>query len=390
MTVAEALVQILVKEGITDAFGIPGAGVNPIYKYLDKAPISHYCMRHEEACTHGADAYYRASHKIALAISTAGPGATNFVTGLYTAYIDSIPLIAITGQANTWQLGMDPFQCVDIVNICKSVTKKAYQLLNAKDLVDMMKDAFWQMRSGKPGPVLIDMPLDVQMASIDFDIDKYEQLPVKKNGPTERDIEQTLKMLNEAKSPVLIMGGGVTLAEAEADVVMLAEELQIPVITTYMAMGSIPEDHPLNAGHAGIQVGQPIGNKVFMDSDLVLGIGCRFSDRHTGALNVYCEGRKFIHVDVEPKQIGKVFKPDLGIVSDAGLFVQALRKAAIATEMKPFDSKRAGEIAALREKLARKTDYNTCPIMPHRFFQEINRGFDDDTIYTVGCGITQI
>lgn len=388
MTVAEALVHILVKEGITDAFGIPGAGINPVYKYLDKAPISHYCMRHEEACAHGADAYYRASHKIALAICTAGPGATNFVTGLYTANIDSIPLIAITGQANTWQLQMDPFQCVDIVDICKSVTKKAYRLMKAEELVNVMRDAFWQMRSGKPGPVLIDMPLDVQMAPIDFDIDSYEPLSVEKKGPSKEDVGKALKMLTEANAPVMIMGGGVTLAEAEPEAVALAEKLQIPVITTYMAKGGIPEDHPLNAGHVGIQVGQPIGNKVFLDSDLVLGVGCRFSDRHTGALNVYREGRKFIHVDVEPKQIGKVFEPDLGIVSDAGLFIKSLSEAAKGVQLK--GGARAKKIPALREELVRRTDYDTCPIMPHRLFEEINRGFDDDTMYTVGCGITQI
>lgn len=173
ITAAEAVVQIMVKEGITDAFGIPGAGINPVYKYLENAPISHYGMRHEEACTHAADAYYRASHKIALAICTAGPGATNFVTGLYTANIDSIPMLAMVGQANTWQLSMDPFQCVDMVSIAETVTKKVFRPMKAEDVPEMMREAFYLMRAGKPGPVLIDFPLDVQMAELEFDIEQY-------------------------------------------------------------------------------------------------------------------------------------------------------------------------------------------------------------------------
>ncbi len=390
MKVAEALVQILVKEGITEAFGIPGAGINPVYKYLETAPITHYCMRHEEACTHAADAYFRASHKIALAICTSGPGATNFVTGLYTASIDSIPFLAITGQANTWQMGMEAFQCVDIAAIAKPVAKKTYCLTKGEDLVKVLQEAFYLMRSGRPGPVLIDMPLDVQQQEIAFDINGYQPVAVQKAEPRQADIAAALDMLSSAKAPVIIMGGGVTLSESEKDVIALAELLQIPVITTYMAKGGLPENHPLNAGHAGIQVGQPIGNKVFLDSDVVLGIGCRFTDRHTGDLKVYRGERKFIHINAEPTQIGKVFPADLGIVSDAGLAVKALLEGAKKRGMKPVNEARAKALPELRKALARKTDYEGSPIMPHRVFHEINKAFDDDTMFTVGCGIVQI
>ncbi len=390
MKAAEALVQILVKEGIQDAFGIPGAGINPVYKYLQDAPIAHYCMRHEEACTHAADAYYRASHRIALAICTSGPGATNFVTGLYTAYIDSIPFLAITGQANSWQLGMEPFQCVDIAEICKTVAKKTYQVRDAAALPETLREAFFLMRNGRPGPVLLDLPLDVQQAEIDFDIDAYQPLPVDSPSPSSADIEKVISMIARAKAPAIIMGGGVTLSEAEADVIELAELLKIPVITTYMAKGGIPEDHPLNAGHAGIQVGQPIGNRTFLESDLVLGIGCRFTDRHTGDLTVYRAGRTFIHIDIEPTQIGKVFSPDLGIVADAKKAVRALIAEARRTGLAPVNPARADALPALRTALRRKTDYEAIPMKPHRLFQEINEAFDDDTLFTVGCGITQI
>lgn len=390
MKAAEALVQIMVKEGIRDAFGIPGAGINAVYQYLQGAPISHYCMRHEEACTHAADAYYRASHRIALAICTSGPGATNFVTGMYTASIDSIPLLAITGQANSWQLGMEPFQCVDIAKICEPVAKKTYCVTDAQTIPQVMREAFYLMRSGRPGPVLIDLPLDVQQAQIDFDIDTYEPMPVQKQAPEQRLIEAAADMLAAAKAPVIVMGGGVTLSESEADVIELAELLQIPIITTYMAKGGVPIEHPLNAGHAGIQVGQPVGNRVFLESDVVLGIGCRFSDRHTGDLKVYRAGRKFIHIDVEKTQLGKVFTPDLGIAADAKLAVRALIDTAKARGMQGVNPARAQSIATLRRELARKTHYDTCPIMPHRVLEEVDKAFDADTMFTTGCGITQI
>lgn len=390
MKAAEALVQIMVKEGIRDAFGIPGAGINAVYQYLQSAPISHYCMRHEEACTHAADAYYRASHRIALAICTSGPGATNFVTGMYTACIDSIPLLAITGQANSWQLGMEPFQCVNIAKICEPVAKKTYCVTDAQTIPQVMREAFYLMRSGRPGPVLIDLPLDVQQAQIEFDIDTYEPMPVQKQAPEQRLIEAAADMLAAAKAPVIVMGGGVTLSESEADVIELAELLQIPIITTYMAKGGVPIEHPLNAGHAGIQVGQPVGNRVFLESDVVLGIGCRFSDRHTGDLKVYRAGRKFIHIDVEKTQLGKVFTPDLGIVADAKLAVRALIDTARARGMQSVNPARAQSIAALRRELARKTHYDTCPIMPHRLLEEVDKAFDADTMFTTGCGITQI
>lgn len=388
MRVAEAVVAILELEGITDAFGIPGAGINPVYKYMEKSSIQHYCMRHEEACAHAADAYYRASHRLSVALCTSGPAATNFVTGLYTANIDSIPFLAITGQANSWQLEMEPFQCVKIAEICKTVTKKTYQVLDASSIVPVMQEAFYLMRSGRPGPVLIDLPLDVQMKEVDFDPAQYVSLPVKVHSADLSQFNVAAEMLKQAKKPLILMGGGVILAECEKKLVELAQKKNIPVITTYMAKGGIPEDHPLNAGHAGIQVGQPLGNRVLLDSDVVLGIGCRFSDRHTGNLQVYRGDRKFIHIDIDPDQIGRVFTPDLGIVCDAKQAVDALWDAMETVE--PFNVDRVAQIATWKRELERKTDYEGAPIMPHRLFKEINEVFSDDTMYCVGCGNTQI
>ena len=388
MTVAQALVEIICKEGITTAFGIPGAAINPVYKYLEHAPIQHFTMRHEEACVHAADGYQRAKREIALAICSAGPGATNFVTGLYTAFIDSMPVLCVVGQANVSQLKQEPFQCVDMPDIVKTVTKKAWCLKEACKLPEIMREAFWLMRSGRPGPVLLELPLDIQKAEFDFDINTYEPIPVEKPAPDAALIRQAIEMIHESKAPVIIMGGGCLISGCSDKVVALAEKLQVPVITTYQAKGGIPEEHPLNAGHAGIQVGQPIGNRVLLDSDLVLAIGNRFSDRHTGDLKTYCEGRKFIHINIEPSQIGMVFEPDLAIVSDAGLAVEALLKEAEGKEWTA--APRVAEIPALRKKLARKTNYSCSPMMPHRVFQEVNNVFGDETYFTSGCGITQI
>ena len=390
MKAAQAMVQILEKEGIHAAFGIPGAAINPVYEFLKDAPIEHYTMRHEEACVHAADGYQRACHKPALAICSAGPGATNFVTGLYTAFIDSMPVFCVVGQANTNQLKQEPFQCVDMPDIAKTVTKGAWCVMDANDLPKIMNEAFYLMREGRPGPVLIEFPLNVQNTQIDFDIDSYQpkQIPVVK--PDAAKIAEAVRMIAESKAPVMIMGGGCFISECSGEAVKLAEMLQMPVITTYQAKGGIPEDHPLNAGHCGIQVGQPIGNRVMLDSDLVLAIGNRFSDRHTGDIKTYCGDRKFIHINIDPKQIGMVFEPTLGIVSDAKLAVEALIAEVEKQGLHPQASERVKQLPKLREELARKTSYDCSPMMPHRVFQEVNEAFDDETYFTSGCGITQI
>jgi tartronate-semialdehyde synthase len=390
MKAAQALVEIMVKEGIKTAFGIPGAAINPVYQFMEDAPIEHFTMRHEEACVHAADGYQRAKHEIALAICSAGPGATNFVTGLYTAFIDSMPVLCVVGQANTSQLKQEPFQCVDMPDIAKTVTQLAKCVMKPEELPGIMNEAFYQMRAGRPGPVLIEFPLNVQNTEFDFDIDSYIPREIPVAEPDLAKIKEAVKLIGESKAPVIVMGGGCFISECTDKVVELAELLQIPVITTYQAKGGIPEEHPLNAGHAGIQVGQPIGNRVFLESDLVIGIGNRFSDRHTGDLKTYCAGRKFIHINIEPSQIGMVFEPTLGIVSDAKLATEALIAEVKAAGLKPINPDRAAALPALRKELARKTDYACAPMMPHRVFQEVNAAFDDETYFTAGCGITQI
>jgi tartronate-semialdehyde synthase len=390
MVTADVIVKILVKEGITDAFGIPGAGINAVYKYLNEAPIKHYLMRHEEAAVHAADGYYRASGKLALAICTSGPGATNFVTGMYTAWQDSIPLIAITGQANSPLLGKGAFQCVDIAEIVKTVSKKSYCITDASKIPEVFREAFELARSGRPGPVLIDLPLDIQLKEIDFSIDSYTPSKPVAPKPDKALIEKAIKMLAGAKNPIIIMGGGVILSRSEKSLVEFAEYTGIPVISTYMATGGIPEAHPLYAGQLGIQVGATSsGNEVFLGTDVVLGIGCRFTDRHTGAVAVYQGERKFIHIDIDPKEIGKIVKTELGIVADAAdaipLLLETAKALGFAKKAPP-----AAPFSELRKKFRHAPDPAKEIIDPREVYELINKHFDDDTMFTTGCGLNQI
>ncbi len=391
MRVAEVVVRILESEGIEAAFGIPGAAINPVYEYLGTSQrIKHYIARHEEGAVHAADGYFRASGRLALAIGTSGPGATNFVTGLYTAQVDSIPLIAITGQSVTVQLGKEAFQAVDIATIAAPVCKAAWCLTEPHQVPAMLRQAFRLAREGRPGPVLIDLPLDVQMADIPYDPAADAPLPVAVPGPDPAQIARAVDLLLAAKNPVLIMGGGVLLSEAAKRLVAFAEYLSLPVITTYMATGGIPAHHPLHVGHIGIQVGSPFGNRMFLGSDLVLGIGCRFNDRHTGKLSVYTQGRRFIHVNIEPEHIGRIVPTELGIVADAGLAIDALLAEARRRTPPRRPQGRVATIPQDRAAAARRTDFCQVPIKPQRVYHEMNAFFPADAMFTTGCGLTQI
>jgi tartronate-semialdehyde synthase len=391
MRVAEAIVRILESEGITAAFGIPGAAINPVYEYLGTSTqIHHYIARHEEGAVHAADGFYRACGKMALAICTSGPGATNFITGLYTAQIDSIPLIAMTGQNVRAQLGKEAFQCVDIAAIAAPVSKRTWCITEPDQVPALLREAFRVAREGRPGPVLVDLPMDVQMAEIDYDPASDSPLPIVKPEPNRAQIARAVDMLMAAENPVLIMGGGVLLAGATEEFVAFAEHLSLPVITTYQATGGIPANHPLHVGHIGIQVGSPFGNQFFLGSDLVMGIGNRFGDRHTGRLDVYVQGRRFIHVNIEPAHIGRIVPTALGIVADAKLAMEALLEEAKSRTAPRPPAERVARIPEDRQRLARKTDYDQVPIRPQRVYQEMNDFFGADAIFTTGCGLTQI
>jgi tartronate-semialdehyde synthase len=391
MTAAEAMIKILEDEGVEVIFGIPGAGILPFYSALKKSTkIKHYLARHEEGASHAADGYARASGKVGVCVTTSGPAGTNLVTGLYAAQVDSIPIIAITGQTVTAQLGKEAFQAVDIAEIVKPVTKKSYCVKDANQLPSITREAFRIAKERRPGPVLIDLPLDVQKAEIEYASEIDSSLEIVKPKPDNRKLKRALEMILEAEKPIMLLGGGVIIANACNEFVDLAEYLSIPVVTSLMGKGGIAANHPLYAGQVGTICNTIYGNKAFLESDLVLGVGCRFSDRHTGTLDVYTKGRKFIHIDIEPTQIGRIIPTDLGIVADAKLALQALLK--MAKQMTPprKPTERVNAIPKMRSQYERSLDYDQIPIKPQRVFKEINEFFDEDTIFVTCIGLNQI
>src|SRR5688572_26007096 len=332
MRAVDAAVHVLIKEGVSVAFGVPGAAINPLYSALRKSgAIRHILARHVEGASHMAEGYTRAkAGNIGVCIGTSGPAGTDMITGLYSAIADSIPILCITGQAPRAKLYTEDFQAVDIASIAKPVAKWAVTVLEPAQVPRAFQQAFHLMRSGRPGPVLIDLPFDVQMAEIEFDIDTYEPLPVYKPAATRRQVEKALDMLLAADKPLIVAGGGIINADASDLLVEFAELVGVPVVPTLMGWGTIPDDHPLMAGMCGLQTSHRYGNATMLESDFVLGIGNRWANRHTGGVDTYTEGRTFVHVDIEPTQIGRVFAPDYGIASDAKaaleMFVEVARE----------------------------------------------------------------
>ncbi|HUO37433.1 MAG TPA: thiamine pyrophosphate-binding protein, partial [Mycobacterium sp.] len=329
MRAADAIVRILEIEGATQAFGVPGAAINPLYSAMRAhGGIRHILARHVEGASHMAEGYTRAAAgNIGVCIGTSGPAGTDMVTGLYSASADSIPILAITGQAPVQRLHKEDFQAVDIASIAAPVTKMAMTVLEPGQVPGAFAKAFHLMRSGRPGPVLLDLPIDVQLTEIDFDPDTYQPLPVYKPAATRAQAARALDMLATAERPLIVAGGGIINADAADLLVEFATLTGVPVIPTLMGWGAIPDDHPLMVGMAGLQTSHRYGNATLLASDFVLGVGNRWANRHTGSIDVYAKGRTFVHVDIEPTQIGRVFNPDLGIVSDARaaltIFVEA-------------------------------------------------------------------
>jgi len=391
MTAAQAAVWVMEKEGITQAFGIPGAAINPLYSALRKqGTISHILARHVEGASHMAEGYTRAAAgNIGVCIGTSGPAGTDMITGLYSATADSIPILCITGQAPVAKLHKEDFQAVDIPAIAKPLTKMAVTVLEPAQVPGTFQQAFHLMRSGRPGPVLIDLPIDVQQAEIEFDVETYAPLPVYKPAATRAQIERALDLLDEAERPLIVAGGGVINADAADLLVEFAELTGIPVIPTLMAWGSIPDNHPLNAGMVGLQTSHRYGNATMLAADTVIGIGNRWANRHTGGIETYTRGRKFIHVDIEPTQIGRVFAPDYGIVSDARaaleLFVAAARERSL-----PSRDGWAEECQERKRTMWRKTNFDNVPIKPQRVYEEMNRAFGPDVRYVSTIGLSQI
>jgi tartronate-semialdehyde synthase len=395
MTAAEAAVYVMEKEGVLNAFGVPGAAINPLYAALRKRDsIKHFLARHVEGASHMAEGYTRAkAGNIGVCIGTSGPAGCDMITGLYSAQADSIPILCITGQAPRARIYKEDFQAVDIESIAKPVTKWAVTVREPALVPRVFQQAFHLMRSGRPGPVLIDLPFDVQVAQIEFDPDTYEPMALYKPKASRAQIEKALTMLNEAQRPLITAGGGIINADASELLVEFAEIIGVPVIPTLMGWGAIPDDHPQMAGMAGLQTSHRYGNATVLASDFMLGIGNRWANRHTGSVEVFTKDRKFVHVDIEPTQIGRVFGPDYGIVSDAGealkLFVEVAREWKAAGKLQDR-SKWLGECQERKRTMLRKTHFDEVPVKPLRVYEEMNNFFGKDVRYVSSIGLSQI
>ncbi|MGQ7247351.1 glyoxylate carboligase [Halomonas sp. V046] len=395
MSAADAAIHVLRKEGIDVAFGLPGAAINPFYAAMRRVGgIDHVLARHVEGASHMAEGYTRTkAGNIGVCIGTSGPAGTDMITGLYSASADSIPILCITGQAPSNKLHKEDFQAVDIQAIAGPVTKWAITVLEAAQVPRAFQQAFQLMRSSRPGPVLIDLPIDVQMTEIEFDPDTYEPLPAYKPSASRAQIEKALAMLNASERPLLVAGGGIINADAADLLQDFAELTGVPVIPTLMGWGTVPDDHPLMAGMVGLQTSHRYGNATMLESDFVMGIGNRWANRHTGTLETYTEGRTFVHVDIEPTQIGRIFGPDYGIVSDAKaaleLFIEVAREWQSEGRLK--DRSAWAESCQERKRtLLRKTHFDDVPVKPQRVYEEMNKVFGRDTRYVSTIGLSQI
>ncbi len=317
-TGAEIIVDIMQQQGVEHIFGISGGSVIPIFDALVDSSIKLVLTRHEQGAVHMADGYARASGKTGVALVTSGPGATNTITGILTANMDSIPLVVLTGQAPTWTLGMDAFQEADVFGISYPVVKHSYLVKNAEDIPRIMKEAFYLAQSGRPGPVLIDLPKDVSSAMIDPNYNESFHLPGYRipDENHDTDLISIAGLLKNAKRPVLLVGHGAVISGAEKSVRFLAEKMQIPVTNTLLGKGCFPDTHELSLGMLGMH-GTAYANKAVYDCDLIMSIGSRWDDRITGKVSEFCENAVKIHIDIDPAEIDKVIKVDESIVGDA-------------------------------------------------------------------------
>ena len=318
LTGAQILWEALVREGVSDVFGYPGGAILPAYDAMLGYPIRHVLVRHEQGATHMADGYARASGKVGVAIATSGPGATNMVTGIATAMMDSSPIVCITGQVGSKLIGSDAFQETDITGITLPITKHNYLVTSAEDVAPAVREAFAVARSGRPGPVLVDITKDAQQASCEVDWDAAEPHLTEAYDdalPGDGDVRDAIELINAAERPLILAGHGVMLSGAEREIVALAEQAQIPIAVTLLGIGGVPASHPLNLGMMGMH-GEAWVNTAIQEADLLIALGMRFDDRVTGNLRTYARTARKIHVDIDRAELNKNVRVDVGIAKD--------------------------------------------------------------------------
>ena len=388
MTGAQILCEVLEREGVEVIFGIPGGSTLPLYDTLPQYPkLRHALVRHEQAAAHAADGYARATGKVGVCLATSGPGATNLVTGIATAFLDSSPIVAITGQVARPFIGKDAFQETDITGITLPITKHNYLVLDISSLAEVIKESFHLARTGRPGPVLIDIPRDIFMEQTEFNYPSRVNLPGYK--PTIQghpaQIKKAAKLINEAKRPLIFAGRGVMISEACAELKQLVEEAQIPVVTTLLGVGCFPESHPLSYGMVGMH-GMYYANRAVNKADLLIAIGMRFDDRFTGKVSAFAPHSPIIHIDVDPAEIGKNVRVDVPIVGDVRAVLQELNKLITPTVHVEW----VGELDDLRREHPSTAIRETDGLLPQYVVRKIYEVTKGEAIVATGVGQNQM
>jgi len=385
---AQILCESLIKEGVDTMFGLPGGALLPFYDALPEYPqLRHVLVRHEQGAAHAADGYARAAGKVGVCIATSGPGATNLVTGIATAYLDSAPMVAITGQVARPFIGKDAFQEIDITGITLPITKHNYMIMRAEDIATVVKEAFHIAREGRPGPVLIDIPRDVFIEEAEF---RYpDKLSLRGHRPTLQghpaQVKKAARLANEAKRPVIIAGRGVIISGACIQLKELAEKGQIPVVNTLLGLGSFPQSHVLSFGMLGMH-GTACANLAVDAADLIIAIGMRFDDRATAKVSAFAPHAQVIHIDIDPAEIGKNVRVDVPIVGDVAQVLEALNKQITPQSRVEWIS----QIEEWQQEHPSTTIRGTESVLPQYVIQQIYEITGGNTIIVTGVGQHQM
>jgi len=383
---AKVVVELLEREGVEVVFGIPGGVLLPLYDEIFDADFRHILGRHEQCVGHMADGYARVSKKPGVCIATSGPGATNLVTGVATAFMDSSPLVALTGQVATMMLGGDAFQEADSFGIMMPITKHNFRVMDPKQLPMAMKRAFKIATTGRYGPVHVDLPTDVLNAEIpEKELDK--DFPIHAPRRNLNQLLDAVKLLENAERPAILIGGGAHWSSSGSEILKLAEILMAPMVTTLMGKGVVPDTHPLVLGVVGMH-GKQSANYVLHNCDVLLAIGSRFSDRVTGKLDDFARKTKIIHIDIDASEIGKNVKGGIGLIGDAWTVVNALIAGLHQRSIKESEWKR--RITELKQACTCDFDFKDRPIKPQKVIWELSRNLPDDAIVTTEVGQNQM
>jgi acetolactate synthase-1/2/3 large subunit len=387
----EAIIKSLRDQGVEVVFGYPGGVLLPLYDVIYDSDIKHILVRHEQCAAHAADGFARASGKVGVCIGTSGPGATNLITGIATAYMDSSPVVAIAGQVATQLIGNDAFQEVDTIGITMPITKHNFQAMKADEIPGMIKSAFYIAGTGRNGPVVLDLPKDVQEEEFEYelaeDIDLPGYKPTKKGHPLQ--VKKAADMILNSEKPVILAGGGVILSDSSDELLKLSKIVKAPVTTTLMGKGSFPEDDELSLGMLGMH-GRKVSNLIVDECDCLIAIGCRFSDRTTGLISEFAKNAKIIHIDVDPAEIGKNVDVDVPIVGDAKIVLTNLIKVVQNKIKNGNQSTWLNHVLNFKKSCIPRLSFDDTPLKPQQVIKELSEAITDDTIVTTDVGQNQM